>query len=198
MAEEKKAKGAHKGVDKWKKKKWFALNASRAFEGKPLGSCPAEKPKNVIGRTIKVTLDTVSGQRAMRDIAAYFKVFEVQGQNANTKISQFETNKGFLGRTIRRRASKIALIEKIPVKGGNARVTIVAISDRKCTSKQKTGIRKVISEELALVGGREKEFDDVARALLFGGFDNAVFKRAKKICSMKKVIPAKAVFLEAK
>jgi ribosomal protein S3AE len=101
-------------------------------------------------------------------------------------------------RTIRRRASKIALIEKIPVKGGDARVTIVAVSDRKCTKGQKTGVRKVISEELKVISGKENEFDDVAKELLFGKFNNAVFKRAKNICAMKKVIAAKATFIEAK
>lgn len=198
MAEEKKSKGAHKSVDKWKKKKWFTLNATKVFDGRALGSCPAEKPKNVMGRTIKVTLDNLTGQRSMRDVAAYFKVFEVQGQNANTKISCFETNKGYLGRTIRRRTSKIALIEKIPVKGGNARVTVIAVSDRNCTRKQRAGVRKVISEELKQISGREKEFDDLVKEILFGQFNSAVFKRAKNICAMRKIIAAKAIFIEAK
>jgi small subunit ribosomal protein S3Ae len=198
MAEEKKPKGAHKSVDKWKKKKWFTMIAPRIFDGKVLGNCPAEKPKNVMGRTIKVTLDNLTGQRAMRDVAAYFKVFEVQGQNANTRVSCFEANKGYLGRTIRGRTSKIALIEKIPVKGGDARVTIVAVSDGDCTKKQRTGVRKVIPEELKQISGREKEFDDLVKEILFGQFNNAVFKRAKNICTMRKVIAAKASFIEAK
>ncbi len=189
-------KGSRKTVDKWKKKKWYTMLASKLFNKKPLGEIPGEKLHNVIGRTMIVGLDVLTGQRAKRDVKATFKVTEVQGTNASSRLTQFEMNRGSLGRTIRRRASKIAVIEKIPVKGGDARITLVAITARKATNAQKTGVRKVMSDALKELSG--KDFEDVSQELLFGNITNDIFKNSKKICLMKKVIATKAKFIEAK
>ncbi len=197
QAQQQQAKaGSRKIVDKWKRKKWFTIFASRIFEKKQLADTPAEKPKNLEGRTLKVTLDTLTGQRMKRDVILSFRVFDIQGQNAYTKVSGFEMNHSSMGRIVRRRSSKVALIEEIPVKGGKARITIVALTARKAVKKQETGIRKIISDELAKY--RDVDFEDVVRDLLFGEFSDSIFKKAKKICLLKKVIPVKAKFSETK
>ncbi|MBT4870694.1 MAG: hypothetical protein HON47_03915 [Candidatus Diapherotrites archaeon] len=193
---EKGAKGRRKTVDKWKKKKWYTITASKIFNKKPLGETPVEKPVNLASRTIKITLDVLTGQRARRDVTVYFKTSDVQGQTISTKVSKFEVSKGALSRTIRRRNSKVALVEKIPVVGGEARVTIIVITGRKANQKQKTGIRALISEQAKDLKG--KEFEDVVKEVLLEGFGNDLFKKATKICSIKKVVIAKASFTEAK
>ena len=191
-----KSSGSRKTVDKWKKKKWFSVFASKTFNKKSLGEIPGEKLHNLMNRAVAVTLDTLTGQRARRDVKVTFKVNDVQGQNANTMLSSFEMSRGSLGRMIRRRASKIAVIEKIPVRGGDARITVVAITGRKATVSQKTGIRKVMLQAIGELKG--KDFEDVSKELLFGNITNDIFKNSKKICLMKKVLSVKAKFIEAK
>jgi len=193
MVEKKKTR---KTVDKWKKKKWFNITASRIFNKKALGEIPGEKPKNILGRTLMIGLDLLTGQRAKRDVKITFKVNDVQGQNASTFISRFEVNRSTLGRTIRRRSSKVSVVEKIPVKGGDARITLIAITGRKATTKQKTGIRMVMKDALKELNG--KDFEELTKELLFGSLTTNVFKESKKICLMKKVIASKAFFIEAK
>ena len=190
------AKGRRKTVDKWKKKKWFTITASKIFNKKPLGETPVEKPVNLAGRTIKVTLDVLTGQRARRDIAVFFKTCDVQGQTISTKVSKFEVNKGALNRSIRRRNSKVGLVKKIPVVGGEARVNIIVITANKANQKQKTGIRALIDDQTKDLKG--KEFEAVVKEVLLEGFTNDLFKTAAKIISIKKVIVAKASFTEAK
>jgi len=193
---EKGAKGRRKTVDKWKKKKWYTITASSIFNKKPIGETPVEKPVNLAGRTIKVTLDVLTGQRARRDVAVFFKTSDVQGQSISTKISRFEVNKGALSRSIRRRNSKVGLVEKVPVVGGEARVNIIVVTANKATQKQKTGIRALIDEQTkSLVG---KEFEAVVNEVLIGGFGNDLFKKSTKITPIKKVIIAKATFTETK
>jgi small subunit ribosomal protein S3Ae len=191
-----KASAARKTVDKWKKKKWFAVLSSKIFDKKPLGETPGEKPKNVMGRTMRVTLDMVTGQRAKRDYAVSFKVNDIQGQTASTVVSEFAVNKGVLGRTVRRRNSKVGLVEKLPVVGGEAMTTVVVVTDRKATNVQKASIRKMIKEQLTTLQG--KDFELVVQELLLGNFSNELFKKASKICQVKKVIVAKATFTETK
>lgn len=191
-----KGAGARKTVDKWKKKKWFTVTASKIFDKRPLGDTPGEKPKNIIGRTFKTTLDVVTGQRAKRDYMVAFKINDVQGQNASTVVSEFWVNKGTLGRTVRRRNSKVALVQRVPVVGGDAMTTVVVVSDRKATNAQKTGIRSIIKECINSLNGRE--FELVAQELLLGNFSNDLFKKASKICPIKKVIVSKSTFIQSK
>ena len=196
MAAETGTKGRRKTVDKWKKKKWYTITASKIFNGKPLAETPVEKPVNLSNRTIKVTLDVLTGQRAKRDFAVYFKTCDVQGQKISTKVSKFEINKGALGRTVRRRNSKVMLAEKVPVVGGDARVSIIVITANMATQKQKTGIRALIVNEAKTLAG--KDFEEVVKETLLGGFSNDLFKKAVKICGVKKVMVSKAVFTETK
>ena len=191
-----KASAARKTVDKWKKKKWFTINSSKIFDKRPLGETPAEKPKNLMGRIMKVTLDTVTGQRGKRDYSVSFKVNDIQGQTASTVISKFEVNKGTLGRTIRRRNSKVALVERIPVVGGDAMTTIVVVTERKATNAQQTEIRKIIKESIEVLKG--KDFELLVSELLLGNYSNELFKNSAKLCPIKKVIVAKSTFFEAK
>ncbi|MEI7960941.1 MAG: hypothetical protein WCI04_01265 [archaeon] len=191
-----KASAARKTVDKWKKKKWFTINSSKIFDKRALGETPAEKPKNLMGRIMKVTLDTVTGQRGKRDYSVSFKVNDIQGQTASTVVSKFEVNKGTLGRTIRRRNSKVALVERIPVVGGDAMTTIVVVTERKATNAQQTEIRKIIKESIVSLNG--KDFELLVQELLLGNYSNELFKKASKLCPIKKVIVSKSTFIGAK
>jgi len=188
--------GARRVVDKWKKKKWFTIMASPVFDKRPLIETPAEKPKNLENRTIRTTLDNLTGNRMKRDWYVYMKTVDIQGQNVSTKISKFEVNKGSLGRAVRRRNSKIAIVEKIPVVGGEGRFTIVAITERKATRQQETGVREILKKELYSMKG--KEFEEVVKELLLGNLPNELAKKTSKVCFIKKVIPAKGFFTQSK
>lgn len=185
-----------KTIDKWKKKKWFTVFSSKVFGKKPLGEIPSEKPKNLVGRTFKVTLDVVTGQRTKRDYKITFKINDIQGQNASTTISNFEVSKSTMGRNIRRRNSKVSLVKKIPVVNGEAIITVVVVTERKGTNAQKTSIRKIIDEQLNSLSG--KDFELLVEELLLSNFSNELFKRSSKVCPIKKVIVSKAIFVGAK
>lgn len=187
---------ARKTVDKWKKKKWFTVVSSPAFDKKPLADTPAEKIKNLTNRTIRTSLDNITGNRMKRDFIVYFKVFDIQGQTALTKLSKFEVVKSFLGRTIRRRNSKIGLVEKLPVVGGEGRFNMIVVTERKATKGQETAVREIIHKEMLSLSG--KDFEDICKELLLGNFVNDLGKKALKVCSVKRAIPVKGYFTPSK
>lgn len=193
---EKNTGSRRKTVDKWKKKKWFSIKTSKIFDSKTLAETPAEKPINLTGRTLKVTLDKLTGLRMRRDTTVYFRTFDVQGQSINTRVSKFELSKSSVGRQIRRGNSKIMVVDKIPVLNGEARITMVALTVNKATNAQKAGVRRIISNDLNVFKG--KDFEDIVKELLLGKFSNNVFKNIEKICMIKKVIAFKASFTESK
>lgn len=190
------AEGRRKTVDKWKKKQWFTILSSKIFDKKPLGETPAEKPIQLLNRTLQSNLGAITGQRTRRDTTIYFKYVDVQGTNLNTKVSKFEVNKGTLGRMIRRNNSKVALVKKFPVIGGEANLTIIAVTYKKATQTQKTSIRKIIDEEINSL--KAKDFEEIVKELLMGKFLNDLNKKVSKICIIKKTIVSKATFKEAK
>ena len=191
-----KSSGSRKTVDKWKKKKWFTILSSKIFDKKPLCETPGEKPKNIMDRTFKTTMDMVTGQRTKRDYVLSFKVNDIQGQTASTVISKFEVNKGTLGRTVRRRNSKVGLVEKLSVVGGEGKVNMVIVTERKATKSQETAIRDILHKEMLSLNG--KDFEDICKELLLGNFVSELAKKASKICSVKRAIPVKAQFTEKK
>jgi ribosomal protein S3AE len=179
-------------VDKWKKKQWFTFVSSKTFNKKPLAETPAEKPIQLIGRTIKVTLDTLTGQRTKRDFTVVFKNDSVQGQTINTFVSKYYMSPGSLIRLLRRRNSKVSLVKKIPVKDGIAMITVIVITAKKAVQSQKTGVREVISNEIDSL--KNMDFEDVVKETLFGNISNTIFKNSSKVCLIKKVVIAKATF----
>jgi ribosomal protein S3AE len=196
MVEKKGAKGRRKTVDKWKKKSWYTIVSSKTFSKKPLCETPAEKAHHLENRTYKITLDRLTGQRMRRDVSVYFKYDNVQGQTINTKVSKFEVTKSTLGRLIRRRNSKVASFVKIGVVGGDARVSVVVVTGRKATQRQKTSIRAITDKEIDTLKG--KDFEAVVEELLLGKFAGVLAKKAAKICIIKKVVVSKATFTKAK
>ena len=54
--------------------------------------------------------------------------------------------------------------------------SVVVVTDRKATNAQKTGIRKLIEEQVATLNG--KDFELVVQELLLGNFSNELFKKA--------------------
>lgn len=190
------AEGRRKTVDKWKKKQWFTIMSSKIFDKKPLGETPAEKPIQLLGRTLQVNMGNITGQRTRRDTAIHFKYSDVQGTSINTNVSKFEISKGTLGRMIRRNNSKVALVKRIPVVGGEANITTIVVTYKKATQAQKTGVRKIIDEEINTLKG--KDFEEIVKELLMGKFATDLSKKSSKICVIKKTIVSKATFTEAK
>ncbi|MEM0359849.1 MAG: 30S ribosomal protein S3ae [Candidatus Diapherotrites archaeon] len=187
-----------KTVDKWKKKKWFELIAPKIFENKNIGETPAEKSRQVIGRTAWATVDELTGQRKLRHIAVKFKVREVKESKAFTEAIGFEVNQSYLRRMIRRRITKIeAIVTGTTKDGKKTRVSAIAISGRKLEKKKEKAIRKAMTE---IIAGdiQKKDFDQLLQELIFGITIAKITKKTSETDKLKKIEIAKARLLEGK
>ncbi|MCX6801612.1 MAG: hypothetical protein NT067_00715 [Candidatus Diapherotrites archaeon] len=187
-----------KTVDKWKKKKWFELVAPKIFENRVIGETPAEKGKAVVGRTVWVTVDELTGQRKLRHIAVQFKVTEVKESKAFTEAVGFEVNQSYIRRMIRRRITKIETVTTDTTKDGKkARVKVIAISSRKLEKRKEKEIRKGIIETVAS-DIQKKTFDQLVQELIFGITTAKIIKRTKDIDRLRKIEISKTRILEGK
>ncbi|MBI2598211.1 MAG: hypothetical protein HYW50_03375 [Candidatus Diapherotrites archaeon] len=89
MAEEAKkiVSGKKRKVDKWKKKTWFTIIAPKEFAGKEIGTTVAEKPENLLGRTIWVSVRDLAAQARKQHVTIIFKIFDVKGNKAFAKAA---------------------------------------------------------------------------------------------------------------
>lgn len=186
MVEKKTGKRA-KTVDKWKRKKLFSILAPRIFDRKEIAETPALKEKQVIGRTIVLTLDKLTGNRMQRHIDVKFKVMNVAGLKAETEIMGHEIKGSYLGRIVRRRRSKIVSTNIVSTKD-NVRMKIIAmaLTARKAERRKEKAIRRLMSEEItksALKNSKEEMIEE----MLSSALGTRIFRKARKIAVLKRV-----------
>ncbi|MFH1257267.1 MAG: hypothetical protein V1494_08335 [Candidatus Diapherotrites archaeon] len=174
-------------VDKWKKKLWFTIFAPEEFERIELAETVAEKPENVMGRTIRLSVREIANQAKKSHISVIFKVAEVTGNKASTEAIGHEIKEGYMRRLIRRRGSKIEATQTVTLKDGKrAKVKTVVLAARKATGPQETAVRKMLEEEVA--GHCAKiESKKIVEELVFGNLPLKIFNSIKKIVPIKRV-----------
>jgi len=184
--------------DKWKKKQWYNIIAPAEFDKAMIGETVAEKPKNVEGRIIKVDLGQLTGQRQKRYIGVLFKIEKVEGNNAGCKTLGHEASPGFISRLVRRRMSKIEIVQTLRT-ADNKRIKVktIALSVRKLSKKQETDIGKKMAEmmkETVL----KKPYVQASQEMIFGAMASKIFKVLTKIAPLKRVEIIKSRVLEGK
>ena len=199
MAEQKAKKkktSTKRTVDKWKRKQWFKVLASPEFDKREIAETPAEKDKNVVGRTLVANLGELTGERQKRHIIIKFKVKNVSGQQAFTEIVQHAINPSYINRMVRRRSSKIEAVQTLTTKDGKKlKIKTIALSQKKLDKRQEMAIRKEIVESIKR-GCSKKDFSALIQLIVFGIMASKLFKDLKKIAPLKRVEIVKTVVLE--
>ncbi len=183
MAEEVKKRSK----DKWKKKKWFEVFSPDLLDKKKIADTIAEKPEQLIGRNILVSVRDLSSQAKKVHILLRFKINNVQGLKAYTALVGHEVIGSYLKRFVRRNASKIQLVQTVSTKDTKkANVTSVVICQRKISKDKETAIRKIVEEEIDSKA-KKLNFDELVQDFVFGGIPGNIFNAAKKVALIKRV-----------
>jgi len=191
MAEKKKT------MDKWKKKKWFEILAPKSFEERKIGETPAEKNSMLVGRTIRVSLDTLTGQRKQRSIKIKFRISSVQETKAFTETCGHEIDRSYIRRLSRRRQSKINTVVGVETKDRkNVAVTAMVLAVKTEREKERK-IRKLM-EKIIAEDADKKEFEQLMQEFLFGVTAMKILKQAREIARIKRVEIIKTRLLEGK
>ncbi|PIN98440.1 MAG: hypothetical protein COT90_04350 [Candidatus Diapherotrites archaeon CG10_big_fil_rev_8_21_14_0_10_31_34] len=185
-------------TDKWKKKKWFTIFAPKLFDQKEVGETVAEKPETLIGRIIKVNARELTGNPKKQHITLFFKIKDVQGLKAFTKLTGHEINSNFLKRVIRRRISKMETNQVVQLKEGEkARVKTIVITGKKLTKLKETAVRKIMVEKIDYAS-KKRDFDDFVNEMVFGNIAIKIQNDAKKIGVIRRVEVIKTKLIEGK
>lgn len=154
--------------DKWKKKVWYELVAPGVFGEAVVGETPADDPKKVIGRVVRVHANQLTGKSRQSNMAVMLRASEVKGTKAKTEIYGFEMTRTYIRSIVRRRRDKVDVVQDVETKDGKQiRVKSIIITVGKCHRKQQKGLANKAGELIKA----EAEGQD------FGDFMNKVLNR---------------------
>ena len=182
-------------VDKWKNKKWFKVFSSKLFGEREIASIVGIEPEGLAGRTIEVNArdlvrDIRSGQFYLK-----FKISGVQGLNASTFLASHDVQPGYLRRLVRRRSSKIEIVQTLMSRDNESfKIKAACISVFKLDRSKRSAIQKMIEENISELA-KKYAYENFIKESLFGNVLEDAVKKIKKIAPVKKLEIVKSVRL---
>ena len=104
-----------KKISSWKQKSKYTIIAPENFENHELGDTLAKDSKQLIGRTVDVSLRDLVGDKSKQHLKLVFEVNDVEGSKANTQFKAFTANPGYLRSKVRKGSSKIDCVKRIKI-----------------------------------------------------------------------------------
>lgn len=186
MAVKKKAKV----LDKWKAKKWFTVVTPSLFDGRTLCEVVAAEDTQLPNRIIRTTL-TDLGMTGASQVAMFtslrFRITEVKGTTASTKLIGHEVAPSYIKTFARRGRTVIHQVVDGKTKDGvEIRLKLIAVTGARVSENTERNIRASLVKEVAagIVGST---FDQLMQDILYGRFVSALYSSLKKITRMKRV-----------
>ena len=187
---------ARKVKDKWKAKEWYKVHAPKMFNEAEIGDTPSADPEFVIGRTVEVTVQDLTGDFSKMHIKLKFKVNATEGMDAKTVFVGHDLTSDYVRRLTRRRKTKTDHVVDFYTKDGfKYRVKTMSIADRRIQSSQEEGMRAIISETLTNMG-KEMTLSEIVKAIINGTLSRDLAKACHVIIPIKRIEIRKSEVLE--
>ncbi len=174
-----------KKVTNWKAKKVFGVLAPESFEQKEIGTTVAEDPKNLLGRSVNVTLGELTKERSKNYLNLVFTIHDVKSDKAHTKFKRFYIPIGYLRSKVRKRTKKIEYMNDLALPKTKVRIKIMVLSRYKMSDVQKKQIKTAIDG--ILLEHNKNTIDQIVQATLYGKLGTEIYKTIKLICPIMRV-----------
>lgn len=116
-----------------------------------------------------------------------FRVTDVSGSEAQTKLLGHEIAPSFIKTFARRGKSLIhQVVDEKTKDGEDLRLKIIAVTGSNVSENTRRNLRTLLVEE-ARKGVSEKPYDEVIQDVIFGRFSSKLFSRLKQITKMRRV-----------
>ena len=183
-----KTRGSSRKVkDKWKSKEWYKLRAPRMFNEAEIGETPSADPEFILGRTVEVTVQELTGDYSKMNIKLKFKVSDVDGYDAKTVFVGHELTSEYVRRLTRRKKTKTDHVVDVTTKDGFVlRVKPMSIADRRIQSSQEDAMRRILAETL-LQMGKDNNLSDLIKAVISGDMSKDLAKACRVIIPIKRI-----------
>ena len=179
-----------KVVDKWKQKKWFSVVSPGIFDSKPLCEVVAIEDHQLINRIVKTSLADL-GMTGGSQIAMFtslkFRISDVKGDTANTKLIGHEVAPSFIKTFARRGRSLIHQVIDVKTKDGiEIRLKVIAVTGARVSENTKRNLRALMVKNV-LENGSALKFEELVTEILYGRFVSKLYTSLKTITKMRRV-----------
>ena len=183
-----KTRGSSRKVkDKWKSKEWYKLRAPRMFNEAEIGETPSADPAFILGRTVEVTVQELTGDYSKMNIKLKFKVTDVDGYDAKTVFIGHELTSEYVRRLTRRKKTKTDHVVDVNTKDGFVlRVKPMSIADRRIQSSQEDAMRRILGETLVQMG-KDNNLSDLIKSIISGDMSKDLAKACRVIIPIKRI-----------
>ncbi len=191
MARRQSTREAKKLKDKWKAKQWYSIVAPGLFNRAKIGETLADDPSKLLGRTVEVTLQDLTGDFRMMHIKLKFKIVEHSTSEAFTKFLGHDLTSDFIRRQTRRKRTKMEGVFDLETKDGfKVRLKPMAMSDKRIQSSIQYAIRKKM-KEIMDKAGEDHTFSELTSRVLTSERDrslgSAILMGCKPIYPLRRV-----------
>lgn len=176
-----------KVVDKWKTKTWYTVLAPEMFESKEIAQLPADEDSKIMGRRMSISLAELTGDMMHTYTNLHFRVSEVKGKTAYTKLIGHELSQSYLRSLVRRKRDVINDVMDVQVSDGpTVRVKVSIYTARKTSGQARSAVRRAMREEVH-ARAKEMTFSTFVQEIVFGKFSGRIYKAVKKIIPVKRI-----------
>ncbi|MGA1847908.1 MAG: 30S ribosomal protein S3ae [Thermoplasmatota archaeon] len=191
MARRQTSREVKKLKDKWKAKEWYSIVAPDLFNRAKIGETLADDPTKLMGRTVEVTLQDLTGDFRMMHIKLKFKIVDHSTSEAFTRFMGHDLTSDFIRRQTRRKRTKMEGVFDVATKDGyRVRLKPMAISDRRIQSSVQYDIRKKMSDVVGKAAG-DHTFSELTSLVLTSDRDKALVSTILKEC--RSIYPLRRV-----
>ncbi len=191
MARRQTTRESKKLKDKWKSKQWYSIVASELFNRAKIGETLADDPEKLLGRTVEVTLQDLTGDFRMMHVKLKFKVTEHTTSEAFARYIGHDLTSDFIRRQTRRKRTKMEGVFDAETKDGyRVRIKPMAISDKRIQASVQYDIRKKM-DEIIKKAANEHTFSELISFILTSDRDKALVTSILKGC--RPIYPLKRV-----
>lgn len=187
MAGKKVKVASRKIKDKWKAKEWYKVHAPRMFNEVEIGETPAIEPETLVGRTVDVTVNELTGDFSKQHIKMKFQITGNDGYDAKTAFVGHELTSDYVRRLTRRKKTKTDHVVDITTKDGYVvRIKPMSIAERRIQTSQEDAMRRCMAEALIEMG-KENDLSGIVKLIVTGDMARNVAKACRIVIPIKRV-----------
>ncbi|PIN96145.1 hypothetical protein COX86_00970 [Candidatus Micrarchaeota archaeon CG_4_10_14_0_2_um_filter_60_11] len=170
-----------KGLDKWKRKKWYKIIAPRFLGEAELAQVPATDDDHLMNRVLKIPLREITRDMNHTYVNIFLRVHEIVGSKAFTKLIKHEVSREYLGTMVRRRRDALQVV--FPAKSADGvefNVKAMVITLNRVSGQQKTLLRNEARKFIAAKAAGQS-FGDFILDTLYGKTSMESFEHLRKL-----------------
>jgi len=178
-------------VDRWKDKNWFTVYSPKYFGNIQIAEIPSSE--DVLNRVVETTLYDITNDFSQTYIKLFFKIDQIEGNNAYTKFHGHDFTRDYLRSLVRRTTSQVKGIFNINVKSDmnsdsetyKIRVTCLVFTQKRAKTSQQKAIREIMKEVIE-EKAQKLSFIEFVQECVLGKIGSEIYNQARVIVPIRK------------